>query len=161
MSSTVNSVVYRPSTVVSLITNKLNTTADHTINESHTITNLIVNKPGNVANFIMRKLHIPVDCTVFRKLHTEYSRKSVCRIAYFDDTALTHKNGSKYCQVQWNPSVLATFGSIQSCPTYTGGQLKRIPPDTMKNELCTITCVNEQVRVQWQVVGSKSTYIIL
>ena len=25
--------------------------------------------------------------------------------------------------MQWNLYVLATFGSIQSCPTYTGGQL--------------------------------------
>jgi len=76
-----------PSTAVNLLTNKLNTTVAHTINESHTITSLIVNKPENVANFIMRKLHTPIDCTVFRKLHTGYSRKSVCRIAYFDDTA--------------------------------------------------------------------------
>lgn len=87
MSSTVNSVVYGPSTAVNLLTNKLNTTAAHTINESDTITTLIINKPGNVANFIMRRLHTPIDCTVFRKLHIEYSTKSVCRIAYFDETA--------------------------------------------------------------------------
>jgi hypothetical protein len=35
----------------------------------------------------MRKLHTPIDFTVFIKLHTGYSRKSVCRIVYFDDTA--------------------------------------------------------------------------
>jgi len=56
--------------------------------------------------------------------------------------------------------MLAIFDSIRSCPTHTGGQLKK-PPVTVKIEMCTSTCANEQFRVHRQAVDSESRYTTL
>lgn len=61
-------------------------------------------------------------------------------------------------KIQWNRSMFATFGAIQSRPACTGANLWK-PLDTMKIELWTITCATVQFRVLRQVVELESNYL--
>lgn len=73
---------------------------------------------------------------------------------------ITLSSIANHNKLQWNQSTLATFGSIQSCPTYTGGQLTEITWHYKNN--CSLSFMqNVQFTMKRQVVELESKYRFL